>query len=72
MSAKAVLRDFTDAELLAEVSRRRKARERTKPTRWCDDCAHFAGGLGEYVERFLSCFGIFSLLSPLSCCSPPV
>lgn len=41
------LRDFTDSELLAEVARRRKERERTKPTKWCDECAHFAGNLGD-------------------------
>ena len=41
------LKDYTDAELLAEVARRRKERERTKPTKWCDECAHFAGGIGD-------------------------
>lgn len=41
------LSDYTDAELLAEVARRRKERERTKPTKWCDECAHFSGGTGD-------------------------
>ena len=41
------LKDYTDAELLAEVARRRKERERTKPTKWCDECVHFAGGIGD-------------------------
>lgn len=41
------LKDYTDAELLAEVARRRKERERTKPKKWCDECEHFSGGLGD-------------------------
>ncbi len=41
------LKDYTDAELLSEVARRRKERERTKPTKWCDECAHFAGVMGD-------------------------
>jgi hypothetical protein len=38
---------YTDAELLAEVARRRKERERTKPTKWCDECEHFSGRVGD-------------------------
>ena len=41
------LSDYTDAELLAEVARRRKEREKTKPTKWCDECQHFSGGTGD-------------------------
>ena len=42
-----LLRDCTDAELLAEVTRRRHERERTKPTKWCDQCMHFSGATGD-------------------------
>ena len=39
--------DYTDAELLAEVVRRRQERERTKPTAWCDECKYFSGATGD-------------------------
>lgn len=36
------IRDYSEQELLAELSRRRALRMDNKPTKWCDECAHFA------------------------------
>lgn len=36
------IRDYSEAELLAELARRRGLREDKKPKRWCDECQHFA------------------------------
>ena len=42
MVRRPAIRDYSEAELLAELARRRALREDKKPTRWCDECQHFA------------------------------
>lgn len=51
------LKAFTDAELIEELARRTRTRDKEREKSWCDDCANFKpwNGLDGMPENYNPC-----------------